>query len=615
MEKRTIVAIALSVGVIFLYAFIQGSFNSRPQPAGGGGGGGGGGQTQRFDPTTVDQTGFDQTTVDGGQTQRFDPTTVVGAIEEVPLTEQRITIETDDLLVDLTNAGGDIVSFKLKKHKDSDGFVDMVYPDKGLHAFSIAFGNTDSTPIRSLMNVQRPTPYIVEFSRIFNLNGSEDGGKNFKLIKRYEFKPNDYMFELKISLVGAQSVSAYNFGGAAYSLSSGAQIGPKFEKLDSRGEYRKYFTYAQNKYNEETVNTSSPTVINSQPTWAAINGKYFTLIGIPYTPQNSVVFSAQAEPGLANAARLYFVRPPVNSSRIDEDTYRFYLGPKSQDDLQRYNSGTNPFGLSNQQLIEVGNSGGFLSPLETLLKWLLMFFYGLVPNYGVAIILLTLFVKICFFPLTKKSSLGTLKMQALGPKIKELQEKYKDNPAKMNAEMGAFYKKEGFNPLAGCLPMLLQIPIFIAMYNLFNTHFDLRGASFIPVWIPDLSSPESILNFAPFKVPFLGWSDLRLLPFIYVGSQLLYGKVTQTPGQGGSGTQMKVMLYLMPIVFFFILYDVPSGLLIYWIMSNLLTLVQQLIIMKYFVAPKKAAMAELANSDTTKPIIAKPFGQKKKKKK
>jgi YidC/Oxa1 family membrane protein insertase len=179
-------------------------------------------------------------------------------------------------------------------------------------------------------------------------------------------------------------------------------------------------------------------------------------------------------------------------------------------------------------------------------------------------------------------------MQSLSPKIKELQEKYKNNPQKLNTEMAALYKQEGYNPIAGCLPMLLQIPIFFAMYNLFNNHFDLRGAMFIPRWIPDLSLPEAIWNFpAGFRVPILGWTALRLLPFIYVGSQLLYGKVTQTPDQTGN-TQMKIMLYVMPIMFFFILYDVPSGLLLYWIFSNLLTLGQQVLINKVLLPRKKA---------------------------
>ena len=157
--------------------------------------------------------------------------------------------------------------------------------------------------------------------------------------------------------------------------------------------------------------------------------------------------------------------------------------------------------------------------------------------------------------------------------------------------------------------MVIQLPLFFAMYNLFNNHFDLRGAMFIPVWIPDLSVPEAIYNFPNnFRLPLLGWSALRLLPFIYVGSQLLYGKVTQTPDQQGN-PQMKMMLYVMPLVFFFILYDVPSGLLVYWIMSNLLTLVQQVIINKYL-HRKKAIVA----TQEPKPVIAPSVPRKKKKK-
>jgi YidC/Oxa1 family membrane protein insertase len=396
------------------------------------------------------------------------------------------------------------------------------------------------------------------------------------------------MFELTVILDGGYSVPAFDFSGAAYTLAFGPQMGPEFEKLDGRYDFRTYFTYVNGKRRTEKVNENKPEIISSRPTWAAIAGKYFTFIAIPYLAQYDMNFSTKNEPGLSAASRLNIIRPPLNSARA-EDTYRFYLGPKTQDVLVLYNNGNNGYGLRDMQLVEVASSRGFLSPLEKALKWFLLIFYQLVHNYGVAIILLTLLVKILFFPLTKKSSEGTLRMQAIAPKIKELQTKYKDNPQKMNAEMAELYKKEGYNPLSGCLPMLLQIPIFIAMYNLFNNHFDLRGAMFIPGWIPDLSLPEAVHTFTNFRVPILGWNAIRLLPFIYVGSQLLYGKVTQTPDQQGNA-QMKMMLYVMPIMFFFILYNVPSGLLVYWIFSNVLTMVQQVMINKYL-APKRAAQA------------------------
>jgi YidC/Oxa1 family membrane protein insertase len=422
------------------------------------------------------------------------------------------------------------------------------------------------------------------------------------------------MFELTISLDGGYTMPGFNFApgvapgsnGTAYTLAFGPQIGPRFEKLDNRYEYRNYFSFTNGKRKAEKVNDSNPNIISSRPTWAAISGKYFAFIALPYLAQYDLTFSTKAEEGLPAASRLYSFRPALSTPKV-EDTYRFYLGPKNQDELAIYNTGVNGFGLQDTQLIEVANSRGILAPLEKLLKWLLLIFYKLIPNYGIAIILLTLTVKILFFPLTKKSSESTLRMQALSPKIKELQTKYKDNPQKMNAEMSELYKKEGYNPLSGCLPMVLQIPIFFAMYNLFNNHFDLRGAEFIPRWIPDLSLPEHIF-LLPFQIPLLNWTAIRLLPFLYVGSQLLYGKVTQTPDQQGNA-QMKMMLYAMPIVFFFILYDVPSGLLVYWIFSNVLTMVQQVGINKYL-APKRAAQAA-QNAANEQTVIA----QKKKKRK
>ena len=128
--------------------------------------------------------------------------------------------------------------------------------------------------------------------------------------------------------------------------------------------------------------------------------------------------------------------------------------------------------------------------------------------------------------------------------------------------------------MGGCLPLLIQFPIFIALYGLLNKHFELRGAVFLSGWITDLSQPESIFNFAPFKIPILGWSDLRLLPFIYIGTQLLSSKIMQT--DASANPSMKMMTYMMPIVFFFILYDMPSGLIIYWTITNLITVLQQL---------------------------------------
>ena len=127
--------------------------------------------------------------------------------------------------------------------------------------------------------------------------------------------------------------------------------------------------------------------------------------------------------------------------------------------------------------------------------------------------------------------------------------------------------------------MLIQFPLIFAMYGLFNNYFEFRGAMFIPGWIPDLSQGDSLMTL-PFTVPFVGWKNLRILPIVYVISQLLFGKVTQTPGSAQQNSSMKFMMYGMPLIFFFIFYNAPSGLLVYWIFSNVLTLIQQVVINK-----------------------------------
>ena len=176
--------------------------------------------------------------------------------------------------------------------------------------------------------------------------------------------------------------------------------------------------------------------------------------------------------------------------------YYIYFGPKTSEDLSKYDyADRNAFQRSGMNLEQAAESPGILSWLEAIMKFFLNVFYKLVPNYGIAIILVTILVKALLFPLTKNGSVSAARMQELQPKIQELQAKYKSNPQKLNQEMAEFYKREGYNPMSGCLPLLIQFPIFIAMYNLFNNHFDLRGALFIPGWIPDLSQPEAIFQF------------------------------------------------------------------------------------------------------------------------
>ena len=220
----------------------------------------------------------------------------------------------------------------------------------------------------------------------------------------------------------------------------------------------------------------------------------------------------------------------------------------------------------------------------------------MIPNYGVAIILLTILIKLLLQPLAKRGMDSTAKMSALTPKINEIKEKYPDDPEAQNAAMAKLYKEEKINPMGSCLPMLIQFPIFIALYGLLNTNFDLRGSMFIPGWIPDLSIPDTIFTL-PFSLPFLG-SQIHLLPILYCISMIFSMKITQSGSQAGAQQgMMAFMTYGMPIIFFFIMYNAPSGLLLYWSTVNVISIGQQI-----FVNRKKKGIyaEEIAERDAEK---------------
>jgi len=599
MEKNTLLAVVLSVAVLFGFYIVQGIFfppapppvtiapGEIPQPPVG-------------QVTPADQPDVTAPFTPGAWAAPDVPevTPVAEAAAEATH-EELIHINTDLLSVVLTNAGGNIVSFRLNEHRDGDDVVEMIFSgDSDARAFTLAFGGPNEQPQTALFNVHRISEHSVRFYRYFSLPNNPDA--RFRLDKEYRFHHGEYMFELVVRLDGGHLVPGFNFNGSAYTLSFGPQIGPTFQRLDRRQDFRMYFTFDGRRRRSQNANDS---IITTAPRWAAISGRFFTFIAIPVLPGGfNLSFSERPELGVPSASRMHIIRPPLNTSRT-EDVFRFYLGPRRPEILHSFNTGNNAFNLHNMQLDEMaGNIWGWtlpLGPLERALLWLLTSFYGMTGNYGIAIILLTLLVRIVFFPLSKKGSESMLRMQEFAPKMKELQEKYKDNRQKLNMEMAELYKKGGYNPLKGCLPMLLQFPIFIAMFQLFNNHFELRNAMFIPGWIPDLSVPEYVWAFPDgIQLPLLGWNAFRLLPFIYVGSQLLYGKVTQSPEQKAN-PQMKMIMYLMPIVFFFVLYDMPSGLLVYWTSSNVLTMIQQVAIMKYLRKKK----AEQAANAPPSPVI------------
>ena len=448
--------------------------------------------------------------------------------------------------------------------------------DSGYNPFSIQYADFEGVPLDALF---KTVPALTGDKIEFHRNFISSSGVPFDLRKTYIFKPNDYLIELKISIENSENdYPDLNFNGLAYSLGFGPQIGPEFEKLDRRNELRDYSYYVDGKKKKVKIPKEGFLQLDNRVNWIAIEGKYFTAIAVPDATQYRVTFDTRPINGVEDRSSFYFGRPELKSSK-NIDVFRFYIGPKKRDILLKYNDPKkNGFGMQDMHFEEIVASSIMLGWLANILKFLLEFFYKLIPNYGIAIILLTIVIKIVFFPLTHKSFESTAKMASVNPMITEIKEKYKNNPQKMNAEVAALYKREGVNPLGGCLPMLLQLPIFFALYRLLSTHFELRGASFIQPWITDLSAPESVWDFSPFAIPIVGWHDLRILPLIMLVTTFVQSKLTQTGD--ASNKNMKMMTYMMPIMFFFILYDMPSGLVLYWTMQNFLTVFQQLYINK-----------------------------------
>jgi YidC/Oxa1 family membrane protein insertase len=290
--------------------------------------------------------------------------------------------------------------------------------------------------------------------------------------------------------------------------------------------------------------------------WAAADAKYFTLIAIPEQEWRLGKTSMLGEEGI----RIALAGSPtvLGPSEVFSFSVRAFMGPKVY----------NILGASGKDLEKLVDYGWF-AILAKPLVWLLAFSNRVTGNYGIDIILLTILIKIAFYPLTKKSMASMKKMQELGPIMKNIKEKYKDDKARQQQETMNLYKTYKINPMSGCLPMLLQIPVFIALYKGLLVAIELRHAPFM-LWINDLSAPEHLWDIAVagYTLP------IRLLPVLMGVSMFVQQRLS--PSGGMDPTQQKMMMFL-PLIFTFMFWGFPTGLTIYWLMNNLLSIGQQLI--------------------------------------
>jgi len=291
--------------------------------------------------------------------------------------------------------------------------------------------------------------------------------------------------------------------------------------------------------------------------WFAIDNRYF-LLSFILAPQNA----PQTQFDRATVTKPAKNQPPhlavtaaLPATGTKTYSMQFYLGPKGYSHLKT-------LGLRLEETVDFG----FFGFLGKLALGAVNALYGVTKNYGWAIVLLTIGLQILVFPLSMKSFKASIAMKKLQPHIKALQEKYKNDPQRLNMEMLNLYKTQKVNPLGGCLPMILQLPIFWALFTTLRNAYELRGAPWI-LWVKDLSAPDTLLR--------IGSIPLNVLPLIMGVGMFFQQKlmsVTTDPAQAR-------MMYLMPVIFTFIFWNFPSGLVLYWLVNNILTVSEQYLIM------------------------------------
>ena len=576
MNKNSILAIALSTVVVMVSLFIN----------------------QRILQNKVETASYEEQTVTSevvnSENSIKNKESLVKPVNNT-VAEETITINTEKAEIVLTNRGGDIISYKLISHKDIDTNEGVQLVDNVTEmnrACAVSFGGVNNPIINDVFNVDKISEYEYLFTKEFKVE-SNGTYKSFILGKRYKFDPNDYMFKLDVLIHNNSEDGSLDFDNVAYTIRTSPQIGPHFNPKLNKYENRQFVSYNGNKAKKIILSKNQIKEYNKDYIWDGIVGKYFANLVVPenHTSMGYSYYSSEIEVDDYANAQALLVRKPI--TEVDsKDTYYFYYGPRNEKELKIYNvSENNPWNLSGLRLTEALQSSGWLGWLETILKWVMELLYKLIPNWGVSIILMTILLKLAMFPFTRKQSLSTLKMQEIQPKIQAVQEKYRDNPQKQQEMLAKVYQEAGYNPMSGCLPMIVQFFVLFAMYNLFNNYFEFRGASFIPHWIDDLSVGDSVYTLKV-NLPFLG-NHIRILPLIYLASQLFYGKITNNGGAAPTSGKfnMNLMMYGMPILFFFIFYNAPSGLLLYWTVSNIIQMVQQIVINK-IMKQKKAELAK-----------------------
>jgi YidC/Oxa1 family membrane protein insertase len=528
MEKRTILALVLMIIILFVW---QSYYTPKPQTR----------------PQGTGQTGVGTPT----ETQKPAPTK-----ENEPLGKEsptrvadrepgkNVVVSTPLMTITLSDFGGGINSVKLKKFKQTikgtqdKEMVEDISPHTYLPRLARAVdGNILDDGTRFQPDKEGLT--VQDKAETITFTGSMTDGKRVKKI--YTFHPGTYTIDVRIVLQGVDGEPAR----ADFAVISG--------KNANTYVFKGPFYYDGKKFHqiEKVEKLTSPVQVGRAYTYSGLDDGFFTFIWIP-GPESHYPLAITK-----TASNVPVLQVALEKGELSGT---LFFGPKKTQVLQTLNVGA-------EKIIDFGWFDIIAKPLVLGLN----LSNKVTHNYGVDIILLTILIKIIFYPLSVKSYKSMKEMQKLQPLIAKLREKYKDDRQKLNQEMMGLYKQRGVNPMGGCLPMVIQIPVFFALYKALSSAIELRHAPFM-LWMNDLSAPEDLFTFtvAGFALP------IRILPLIMGITQVIQQKMTPT---SADPMQEKIMLF-MPIFFTFLFWGFPAGLVLYWLINNVISIGQQYYINK-----------------------------------
>ncbi len=493
-----------------------------------------------------------------------------------------VVLENDKLKIVLANRGAVVKGITLKEFTDprkykGPGFdrpLEIVSSEYSREAliFADLAGNIPFES--SCYEVQEKSESSVTFRQQFN-NGLE-------IIKTYELSEKDYALDLSINLaLTGDSSSPLKL---AYLMT--ALQGISSEDTDNFGQDLEAVVALRTAKPQPTLRKKrlnklrgKVDVTEDAPVlWLGAQNRYFACVLYPPSAQKTYTVTLQAveierpqgsaASGAASATMLNNVVCALESAEMEitpespqELDFAFFVGPKRDDILLQFDG------------LAVLVHSGWLAGIRKLLLWLLRSLHKGVGNYGAAILILTLIVKVILFPLTRKQHTSMHKMQVLKPKLQELQQRYKSDRQRLSQEQMKLYREHGVNPMGGCLPLFLNIPVFIALFQTLRTAIELRQAPFVG-WISDLASPDRALQFpAGFALPVLG-SYLNVLPILMIAAMIFQQRMTPRAADAKESQQQqmfKFMPYFMGVLF----YNMPSGLVLYWFTSTVLGIGEQ----------------------------------------